>query len=57
MAYRDFKLMDLKEKFHVEQRQVKLFDAIKPIEPSAWLVETLQKKRRNIRATTEKAVS
>jgi hypothetical protein len=57
MAYRDFKLSDLENKFGIEQRQVHLFDKIKPIEPSAWLIETLRKKRGGIRPTTEKAVS
>ena len=57
MAYRDFKLADLEDKFGISQRQVKLFDNIEPIEPSPWLIETLRKKRKGIRATTEKAVS
>ena len=57
MAYRDFKLADLEDKFGITQRQIKLFDTIEPIEPSPWLIETLRKKRKGIRATTEKAVS
>ena len=57
MAYRDFKLADLEDKFGITQRQIKLFDTIGSIEPSPWLIETLRKKRKGIRATTEKAVS
>ena len=57
MAYRDFKLSDLENTYGIVQRQVHLFDKIKPIEPSAWLLETLRKKRGGIRPTTEKAVS
>lgn len=57
MAYRDFKLADLENKFGIVQHQVHLFDAIKPIQPTAWLIETLRKKRSGIRPTTEKAVS
>ena len=57
MAYRDFKLVDLENKFGIVQHQVHLFDVIKPIQPTAWLIETLRKKRSGIRPTTEKAVS
>lgn len=57
MAYRDFKLADLENRFGVHQHQAHLFDKIKPIQPSDWLVETLRKKRSGIRPTTEKAVS
>lgn len=57
MAYRDFKLSDLENKFGIVQHQVHLFDVIKPIQPTAWLIETLRKKRSGIRPTTEKAVS
>ena len=57
MAYRDFKLADLENKFGIVQHQVHLFDVIKPIQPTAWLIETLRKKRSGIRPTTEKAVS
>jgi hypothetical protein len=57
MAYRDFKLADLEDKFGITQHQVQLFDTVEPITPSLWLIETLRKKRKGIRATTEKAVS
>ena len=50
MAYRDFKLADLEDKFGITQRQIKLFDTTEPIEPSPWLIETLRKKRKGIRA-------
>ena len=57
MAYRDFKLSDLEDKFGITQHQIQLFDSVEPITPSLWLIETLRKKRKGIRATTEKAVS
>ena len=57
MAYRDFKIGELEKKFGIKQRQAVLFDAVEPIQPSAWLIETLHKKRNSIRSTTEKAVS
>jgi hypothetical protein len=57
MAYRDFKLAEIETKFNIKHRQRKIFDTIQPIQPSAWLIETLRRKRKNIRSTTEKAVS
>jgi hypothetical protein len=57
MAYRDFKLQDLQDKFGLVQSEKKLFSNIQAIQPSDWLIETIQKKRRTIRITTEKAIS
>jgi uncharacterized protein YrrD len=57
MAYRDFKIADIEKKFGTKTHRAILFDGIKSIEPSAWLIETLLKKRKSIRPTTEKAFS
>lgn len=57
MAYRDFKLSDLREKFNITNHEVLLFEGIKKVEPSAWLLETLKRNESSIRKTTEKAVS
>jgi hypothetical protein len=57
MAYRDFKLQELQDKFGIEQQALVLFPNLKPIPPTDWLVQTIQKKRRGLRITTEKAVS
>jgi hypothetical protein len=57
MAYRDFKLQELQSKFGIRQEANVLFPNLKPIPPSDWLVQTIQKKRRGLRITTEKAVS
>jgi hypothetical protein len=57
MAYRDFKLTDLQKNFGVSMRSAQLFPTIKPIEPTDWLIQTIQKKRKGLRITTEKAVS
>jgi co-chaperonin GroES (HSP10) len=57
MAYRDFKLQELQDKFGVQQQAKVLFPNLKLIPPSDWLIQTIQKKRRGLRITTEKAVS
>jgi hypothetical protein len=57
MAYRDFKLNDLNVKFGIHQREAKLFQNIKLIQPSDWLFQTLERNQKKIRMTTEKAVS
>lgn len=57
MAYRDFNISDLQKKFGIKLASKSLFPNFKPLAPSSWLIETMQKKRRTIRITTEKAVS
>lgn len=57
MAYRHIKLQELQDKFGIRQEAQVLFPNLKPIPPSDWLVQTIQKKRRGLRITTEKAVS
>jgi hypothetical protein len=57
MAYRNFKLQELQDKFGVQQQAKDLFPNLKLIPPSDWLIQTIQKKRRGLRITTEKAVS
>jgi hypothetical protein len=42
MAYSGFKLKELKQKFQLEEKGVKLFSEIKPLEPSDWLKQTLK---------------
>jgi hypothetical protein len=56
MAYRDFKLSDLKIKFNLTQRSEKLFDVVPNIEPSQTLLLIIERSRK-MRITTEKAVS
>ena len=57
MAYRDFSISDLQNKLGLKLSSEKLFPNFKPVSPSNWLTESLEKKRRTIRITTEKAVS
>ena len=57
MAYRDFNISDLQNKLGLKLSSEKLFPNFKPVSPSSWLTESLEKKRRTIRITTEKAVS
>jgi hypothetical protein len=57
MAYRDFTLSDLREQFNIINVETPLFEGVESVEPSAWLVETLQRQSLSIRKTTEKAVS
>jgi hypothetical protein len=56
MAYRDFKLSDLKIKFNLTQRSEKLFSVVPNIEPSETLLLIIERSRK-MRITTEKAVS
>lgn len=42
MAYSDFTVKDLKEKFDVEFRGEHLFSGVAPIEPSDWLTTSLE---------------
>lgn len=58
MAYRDFKIADLEKKFGIITKHTTMFGKdIIPIEPSAWLLQTLEMKQRIKPNTTEKAVS
>ena len=41
MAYSNFKLKQLKQQFKLEEKGVKLFETIKPLQPSDWLKHTL----------------
>ncbi len=56
MAYRDFKLSDLKVKFNLTQRSEKLFGIVPNVEPSETLLLIIERSRK-MRITTEKAVS
>ncbi len=42
MAYSGFKLKELKQKFQLEEKGIRLFTQINPIEPSDWLKQTLK---------------
>jgi hypothetical protein len=58
MAYRDFKIIDLEKKFGIKCRQITFLpENIQPVQPSAWLIQTLEMKRKSKPNTTEKAVS
>lgn len=58
MAYRDFKLSDLQQKFGIKQDKKRLFQkVIPPVPPSDWLVQTLERNNLSVPLTTEKAVS
>jgi hypothetical protein len=58
MAYRDFKISDLEKKFGVKTQQVSFLpNPVIPVAPSAWLLQTLEIKRKAKPNTTEKAVS
>ncbi len=57
MAYRDFKTIDLQEKFGIVNAQTKLFPDIKHVEPSSLLVQILERNRQSTSLRTEKAVS
>jgi hypothetical protein len=57
MAYSNYTLSDLREKFGIDNKQEEsLFHNIKPIEPSAWLKDTL-KKAKHLPVRSEKARS
>jgi hypothetical protein len=58
MAYRDFHMDDLEEKFSIEEKIVELFNPskVKRVEPSKKLVEDLAESRL-ITLSTEKALS
>lgn len=57
MAYRDFKLSELREQFNIVNIETSLFPTVLTIAPSEWLVESLKRMTSSIRKTTEKAVS
>lgn len=42
MAYSDFSLLKLEEKFGVKNKRKRLFKSVEPIEPSDWLKRELQ---------------
>ncbi len=56
MAYTDFTLKDLHNKFGIKNKVVKLFGKFEPIEPSDWLTVTLNKAKL-LPARSEKAKS
>ena len=56
MAYRDFKISDIKQKFSLNQSSRKLFREVKLVEPSLLLLQVLERNQL-MRRTTEKAVS
>jgi len=43
MAYTDFSVFDLRQQFDVQFRAATLFPQLVPLEPTAWLEETLRK--------------
>ncbi len=57
MAYRDFKLSDLQQKFNLVTKRDKLFPDAANVEPSLLLTQQLELNRKHIRARTEKMVS
>lgn len=56
MPYTNFTLDDLEDKFGVTNRRVSLFTDIQPLQPSAWLLETLS-MAKNLALRSEKAKS
>ena len=47
MAYRDFKISDLEKKFGVKTQQISFLPSkVIPVAPSAWLLQTLEIKRK-----------
>ena len=58
MAYGDFKLEQMLDKFSLSLIEQDLFETSVDIQPSQWLLETLAKGRRfAMTASTEKAKS
>ena len=43
MAYSDFSILDLRQQFGAQFRAETLFPQLVPVEPTAWLLETLRK--------------
>jgi hypothetical protein len=41
MAYSNFKILDIRQKFGIRTRIVRLFEQIAPAAPSEWLIQTL----------------
>lgn len=56
MAYGDFTLKEIENKFGIKNRIVSLFEKLPATEPSAWLMESL-KRASSIPARSEKAKS
>jgi hypothetical protein len=57
MAYSNYTLADLSEKFGIQNKQEEsLFHDIKPVEPSAWLKDSLR-KAKSLPVRSEKARS
>ncbi len=56
MSYSDFSLKDLLNKFGVKNKVIQLFGKLEPVEPSEWLITTLQ-KASNLPTRSEKAKS
>lgn len=42
MAYSDYSLLKIEEEFGIKNQIMNLFDDIKPVEPSSWLLNLLQ---------------
>lgn len=61
MAYKDFTFADLKTRFHVSIQNTELFNEIKPIQPSAWLNESISRGRHsglpNEKARSERIIA
>jgi hypothetical protein len=62
MGYSKFKKLEtVTKKFGLDAQNIELFAVIAPVEPSAWLVETLKKSRlvplRNEKVKSERIVS
>jgi hypothetical protein len=56
MAYSDFTLRTVQQKFEITEQRRKLFQEIEAVSPSAWLLATLAKSRKLV-IDTEKARS
>lgn len=56
MAYSDFTLRTVQQKFEITEQRQKLFQEIEAVPPSAWLLATLAKSRKLV-IDTEKARS
>ena len=57
MAYRDFKAIDLKEKFGLSIKSSPLFSNINNVEASSLLLQVLERNKGHLRMITEKIIS
>ena len=57
MAYSNFSFKAIKKQYNLQEETTSLFPNVRLVEPSAWLIETLQRNRSGLGLISEKARS